>query len=366
MILACINGPWQATMLKASWIAAGYDNTPARTVLLAPHSSERFHRVTELLSRQSLFAEPVSAFDIFEEEEKRLNYAKLKKRLKKRFGTKKPDEVWISSVLNWREVAIASLYPDVPILLYEDGMQSCFKFSPGPENLTQKWQNVKVWAARIGAYNGYRRPWNVGSMIADRRSIRERVFREFAYAPRRLMGEDRGLEVTDENVAQSVLLGREVVAGGDMDETFGLTGRDCVFLGQCFAVLKTISEEQECQFYAQTMQRLLEKGMRVIWKEHPRTGGRYFKKIRTISGMSDIELFPAPPEVPVEFILTRENWSGVSVVGITSSSMLYLNEAFSVPCYFAGKAFRPYLDNVHQRMLDTFAGHFPDLKMLIG
>lgn len=365
MILACINGPWQATMLKASWIAAGYDHAPARAVLLAPHSGERFHRVTGLLSRQSLFAEPVAAFDIFEEEEKRLNYGNLKKRLRERIGAEKPDEVWISSVLNWREVAIASLYPKVPVLLYEDGMQSCFKFASESASLAQKWQSAKVWAARIGAYNGYRRPWNVGGMVADRRSIRGRISNEFAYAPRRLMGEKRGVEVTNDNIAQSVLSGRDVVAREDMGGVaFGLRGGDCVFLGQCFAVLKTISEDQECQLYAKTMQRLIEKGLRVIWKEHPRTGGRYFQKIRTFTGMSDIELFPAPPEVPIEFILTQEMWSGVSVVGITSSSMLYLNEAFGVSCYFAGEAFRPYLDNVHRRMLDSFAGRFAPLEAL--
>ncbi len=361
LVHAFVTGPWQSIMLYAS-----SERPVNKLFLVAPRTSDKFKLVTSTISTNLFGATVRDLSPAFENDLVGLNYKSLESQFSAELRVD-PDEVWISSALNWREVMLARMTCPRLLWLYEDGMQSICKFPQEGAGAGQRFfRRLTSLPLFVARYNLVRQPLNALRLRRDR-AWSKRVGRRARHFAESLADESSGFA---ERLRTAISLADEAVSSAGLAVSSNsnppmVKDNGCILLAQCFARLGMMTEDKEIELYADVVRELWQKGLQVFWKEHPRTGGRYFDLLRAkLPQHGAFSNFPGIPEVPLEISLSNGAWNGIPLVGVVSSSLLYCSKLLNQKVFTCSGQFRAHLDPTHQRMADWFSQRVPAIAQL--
>lgn len=363
-ILIVATGPWQFVMAYASLLARA-GSFSADTALLAPRVSGEMRALASQVCLGLFGSQPRQLHEIFEKDNTNLDYEEIKKKFSSLYDFSEYEEVWISSVLNWRESLVVLSAAGSNVVLYEDGLQSVAKFSAGNESSSSSGAELfnkakNIWL-KVNRLNGFRKPGNLLAMQRDRRLVAGKVSEIYSFnsSP----GDAKSKVVSQEHLCATLQKARDYLVASQYIQAEDVPKdkpRMAIVIGQCFARFGMLSEEKECALYLDVIKRVSALGYTPVWKDHPRTGGKYFELLQ--SGLSSPLLkMKNPGVIPIELLLPEFPGETI-VVGIISSSLTYISNIYKMPCFTAVKEFVPYLDETHLKIARHIQQNFPDFS----
>lgn len=366
--IGVVTGPWQAIILHASAGRAHFSGI----YLLAPRTTPEFRSITLMLC-EGLFACPCRDISTaFDQDNHGFSYAVLRLAIEQELPADDGGgQVWISSVLNWRESLFCRVAQATGITLYEDGMQSWFKFAVASgeskksfsERIRQAYRRVHYL---LRALSIKRHPSNAFRIGVDRVWVKQRITRRIGLDV--AAGENPGAALAD-SVRHAINTIMQIRVPDDafdrMQEHTASARPKALFMAQCFARIGMTTVDEECRRYARVIGILLAKGYDVIWKEHPRTGDGYYARVRELLMRPEgFHRFPGSSVVPIELALGSPVFRQVKLVGVISSSLVYSNMLYGYECYTAAQEFEDLLDPTHLKMARYFKERFKSYAKL--
>ena len=328
--LICIHGPWQALAAAAAWRqhedAAGGDQPDV--LLYAPESQQ------ELLDTMAAYAARLfagAAVHIASTDQWSTECAELGRRL----GAEASDArtVWVTKIFSPAEKELLAAFPCARVVLYEDGLHSYLQQERADTLLRRAldWVDPGVASRRTEVERaGY---------IDNQRQRVDRCYwllRDALPVPPYLAGAAQH-DLSWEGI-------RTCIGIVDADAPPRAGGDGALFLGQCFAEYGALARDTELEGYRETIARIAEHGMRVVWKEHPRNQRPFFPELRRELGDAIVEAETSATE-PIELLASRAQYS--ACVSVCSSSLFYLPRLTGTPSYTL--AAEPWINRISYR-----------------
>lgn len=212
------------------------------------------------------------------------------------------------------------------------------KFGPEEGRLVRRFPRAKVFVYEDGAYaysqgiRGYaglrllsklkRCFWQLLPSVLVRRYFHCEAYYGFLNGELKLPSYYKGFDsrVIDRGFLQELspqLLGQGYVMPPEL-----LDGRSVVFIGQCFSSLGQMSRTDEFSLYLDAVQRVLDQGGRVLWKEHPRNSEGFHQELLAQLRSDDFldfdELFEST--LPFDIVVCGMKLKGI--VSVSSTALL--------------------------------------------
>lgn len=370
-VFACSNGPWQAIVLYSSLRQAGVDPHRVSVILVCPKVSLELRQVHQAIVGELFGGYLLDLGEVFDEESVNFNYGYCRDRLNKSLSSLNSDGclVWLSSIFNWRETCIASILNPRSVYLYDDGMKSLINRS---RSILDRSREV-IALVRRDAISAWKttKPLRYVLLIFPglwlKFQVKQRLKRLVvaSFSLQNVIGGPEGSKgvISRETVAGHLVCAaiRKLAVRLPDFAPFAFnveasSRKLAVFVGQCFSRYDIMSEKQELELYLIVLERLCGYGYLVFWKEHPRSGGLFYRRIREMRPDLSISMYPGSPSLPIEIGLLSDYWEDAIVVGVVSSSLLYLKTFFDRDCYTCFHYFESFLDKQHRTMISSLAG----------
>ncbi len=330
------NGPWQLIMAAAAGRQAGPDaaGNGTDTVGLyamqpgsaigqtAQHFAEVLFPEARCLWLNEQLDPPIGS---------RAELAARCEALYDAMGTREAAEVWLSKLFAPAEKCVLAAYPAAALQLYEEGLHfyvpqpcppACDWREAGAPHLWPRIVRAGVrprrWPVRHIAMNGLYPP-HLARVAGVWQSPAEdvRLPGHLARMPARRVSRETLLGVLDALACPVPDL---------PDEPPRL-----LVLGQCFYRYGILPWQAEAAFYERSVGRILARGYRVWWKEHPRTEHAFLPALQEAFDTGRVRAFPLEAPWPVELAATRMPLAGCAAV--SSSALFYLRDLFGLPTY---------------------------------
>lgn len=249
------------------------------------------------------------------------------------------DEVWVSKLGTEPAKLVLYAYPNSRVMLFEDGAEEFIpqKMLCGPD----RWKELKPsqWPGglRREISHGIGAPECLdldGVCARDRR----RVSVMYSYLERELGLPAHLSDVPVMRVAGEVLKGRLKRLAPLFDpatcrQPEKKPGEAVVlFLPQPFAVLFLTAEDEYTLYHSAVME-ILNKGYRILWKEHPRETTSLAPRLQRETSAERLNILRVRQQVPVECLVA--GWDLAGVVSVSSTSLFYLKGLYGYPVYTA-------------------------------
>lgn len=207
------------------------------------------------------------------------------------------------------------------------------KFGPEEGRLARQFPLAKVFVYEDGAYaysqgiRGYaglrllsklkRCFWQLLPSTLVRRYYCCEAYYGFLNGALKLPSYYKGFDSRVIDAAYLQELSQQLLGEGKVMPAELLDGRSVVFIGQCFSFFELMSRADELSLYLTAVERVLAKGERVLWKEHPRNPTGFYEDIQAQLGSDNFldfdELFHST--LPFDVVV-----SGMKLKGIVSAS----------------------------------------------
>ena len=287
-----------------------------------------------------------------------------------RMGSEPPDTLFVCTLRSPAEKLVAEIYPKAAICLYEDGLQTYVPARRTGLPATKTWRHsaskaaAELWGGlTIEPFATRRifRGWNSVSAAYCRR-----VECMYLYMVRDLPLPEPFRDTPVQCIENDIL--RDVISISqsrpDIWPAGGIEG-NCqgayLALGQCYAHYNWVSRERELAVYASVVEKLLDRGHCVVWKDHPRLTNPYFPDLQTLFPHSDrLQRFDLPATIPVELAATQMQLTGC--VAGTSSSLFYLKHLYGIKTYSFASLFTESMPYDPTIMIRLVVGSVPDIQ----
>ncbi len=294
--------------------------------------------------------------------------------LRGRIGVDDANEIWTCKLINPLEKVAVDAWPDIPIILYEDGLHIFV-----PQKTCSRGFNGSYLFHPLKMSK-----YIISGLMHDRRMLRytikgvwsdhlDRLKRMHLFLSGRLETPEylRSVPVT-RILADSILSTLDDVKSsrefqGVLIKRTGDGDRKSVLvLAQNFSKGdRQLKREDELACYRQVAVRLIAHGYHVYWKEHPRTEEKFYLPILGELDADQSEKFielDIPFTWPVELFVGDLNIIGC--VSCTSTALFHLPELFHTPTYTIIDYFGKFKTKDFRVMSDIVRKRIPPLEVL--
>jgi hypothetical protein len=136
--------------------------------------------------------------------------------------------------------------------------------------------------------------------------------------------------------------------------------RDVLFLYQIIEG----DHERELKVYKRTVARLLEKGYRVFWKDHPRTLQSLFPELAAVFPAGSFQRLALPFSWPAELVTAVLSFQ--QCVGLAASSLFYMPHLFGTRVYSFADTLISEISETYAKFLglSVVMAHVPNLEAM--
>jgi hypothetical protein len=259
--------------------------------------------------------------------------AKCVEALREQLGLEDIDEIWLGSLWGHVDKIAAEAYPDVSLVLYEDGLHT---YLPIDDHHTSLWRWLKEprisYRALKHRVNELRMPGNLAVAPMLTRHL-SRVSASFLWISHMLepAGYQKRLPWVqlDTRYVRGIIEDIAPLVADVVEPAPETAPRRAIVLGQCFSNYGDFPRETELYWYMDLLQRLRKMGYDVIWKEHPRTRQPFFEELASL--VEGVDSSPDLGPWPVELFVERLRLSACAA--LTSTSLYSIPLLYGVPSY---------------------------------
>lgn len=266
----------------------------------------------------------------------------IRERVRSKFGHRSPDQLWFPHLELLPYRLVLETYRRADVVLYEDGLN--------PYGLKETWSLTGRYVLRRWKHflafllRGRLREHISALKLADWRLATAHVRRVSCYYT--YLGSDLPVaypfDKTLQRVIDSGVLLRAIssarcsVGSLGIRETIGESDRaksEVIVLPQPLRNMAggVLGKGDEIALYTVALRHVIEKGYRVLWKDHPRERDSLLQDIIHCFPSGRIKRCTFDNRVPIELASFGPSIAGC--VGFTSSSLFYLQKIGRIPVY---------------------------------
>lgn len=295
----------------------------------------------------------------------------LLKKVRARIGCPRVDELWMTSISDWPEAALAGAYPEAAVVQYEDGLNVYFgeaeqsvPKAPKTRLLFSRADRQVLWR-RFGKYFPCVNPLNIWIALRSARKLSERVHERHLYlgqwleprpTPRPCVLHLVSSEALRENIAK-------VSSFPEEEKLKNLPARAVVVIGQNFSDGTQMNRADELGVYRKVVEGLVGKGYSVVWKDHPRCLRPFHPDLIREFGPDQVSAFPGLSALPLEISVQGMAHPPMFVGGL-STSLFYLSHLYGCKVFQFADLMLPFLGGEYRPMAVYVAGHIPGVSQI--
>lgn len=364
-------GMWQSLTLTASLrtfeqqhASAAFDD---HLVLICNRSPDAFGQATERVVKELW---PWKSIYVLESMprgpwRKAKTFWRNRRGLRQHLHGQYIESLWTHQLVSHNIRALIEIFPDAKIYTFEEGLLSHVQ---RPQSYSLK--HVISWVLNVaGSVNSTSR------VISDtvHPLQRKRICGE-AYLIRDALGfgpqESTGVPAfsLQPETFRSVMehacdaIGDDVIRSqlpAGIDD-----GRTVLAVGQCFGAPSSNSMDPKLELahYQRMVSRLIVKGYRVLWKEHPRNFDPYGLIIAKDYSPKDFVMFAPEAIYPLELYVLHLKLR--AIVGVCSSALFNVPLLYNVPAYTIARDLLPNAGVLMKQVHRLAAERLPDLEHL--